>query len=173
MLKNECYPLFSQGIKMLTKARVAQLLIMLIVLLGLFFWRTFDINVEQQVPSMAEKQQNVSLLRCDYQQACEFITEQGTFFLDIKNLPIKAEQWIDFELRTPTQTVLVNSAKIVGKSMFMGRIPVTFKRASEQRFSAKALVGACTTAQMIWSLEITVENDGVEQVLSFDFMVAR
>jgi hypothetical protein len=158
---------------MLTKARVVQLLIMLIVLMGLFFWRTFDINAQQEPTSTVEEQQSSSLLGCDYQKPCEFFTEQGTFSLDIKNLPVKAEQWIDFELHTPMQTVQISTAKIVGKSMFMGRIPVSFKRASKQRFTAKALVGACTTAQMIWSLEITVENGGAEQELSFDFMVTR
>lgn len=171
MLKNECYPLFSQGIKMLTKGRVVQLLIMLIVLLVLFFWRTFDIKDDLQPSPEIKVSQNQSLVRCDYQQACEFITEQGTFFLEIKNLPIKAEEWIDFELLTPIKNVQVNKAKIVGKTMFMGRIPVTFNRASDQIFSAKTLVGACTTAQMVWSLEITVESDNVEQLLSFDFMV--
>ncbi|GLS89065.1 hypothetical protein GCM10007916_01320 [Psychromonas marina] len=161
---------------MLTKGRLAQLLFMLGVLLVLFFWRTFDFSEQNEVVEVSqqvEEKQNISLLRCDYLTACEFLTEQGTFLLSVKNLPIKAEEWIDFELLLPTKNMVVSKAQIVGKTMFMGRIPVTFKRSEEQLFSANTLVGSCTTAQMIWSLEITVDNGELQELVSFDFMVQR
>jgi hypothetical protein len=173
MLKSERYPLFLQGIEMLTKGRLTQLLIMLSVLLGLFFWRTFDNENASLIEPEAQQQENMSMLRCDYQQPCEFLTELGIFKLNIKDLPIKAEEWINFELHVPVQKMQVTEAKIVGKTMFMGKIPVTFKQTAKQLFTAKSLVGACTTAQMVWSLEIMVKSGDNEVRLAFDFMVKR
>ncbi|PKG38721.1 hypothetical protein [Psychromonas sp. Urea-02u-13] len=158
---------------MLTKSRVVQLLFMLAVLLFLFFWRTFD--SEQSEPAVIEQNvlAQISLGRCDYTDSCEFITEQGTFLLAIKNAPIQAEEWIDFELTTPLENSEITKAQIVGKTMFMGRIPVRFKKSAEKTFSAKGIVGACTTDQMLWELQITVLNGDKSELLTFDFMVNK
>lgn len=160
---------------MLTKSRVVQLLFMLIVLLVLFFWRTFSppqtITQEGVEIKGSEAVALVSLLRCDYQTPCEFISEQGEFLLNIKNLPIKAEQWIDFELSTPNENIQVSAALIVGKSMFMGEIPVSFSQSAQQLFSAKAIVAACMHDEMIWTLQITVNNGDLQEALAFDFAV--
>ncbi|PKF62568.1 hypothetical protein CW745_03865 [Psychromonas sp. psych-6C06] len=159
---------------MLTKSRVAQLLIMLMILLALFFWRTFETSFEANDGGLSsDSSEQISMLRCDYRSPCEFITEHGTYFLNIKNLPIESEQWIDFQLMTANENDNIVSAKIVGKTMFMGRIPVTFKQTEKQRFDAKSMVGACTTKHMIWSLEIAVENEKNVLNLSYDFMVSR
>jgi len=155
---------------MLTKSRVVQLIFMLSVLLALFFWKTFQteesasaIEAPQTAPLMSE-------LRCDYIEPCEFITEQGTFFLSIKNLPIKPEEWINFELQSPINYTQIKQANIISKSMFMGRIPVKFKRTAEKLFVAKSLVGACITDEMIWELQVVLENG---ELLTFDFMVKK
>jgi hypothetical protein len=158
---------------MLTKSRVVQLLFMLAVLLTLFFWRTFENDLEKVIEVEQKGLPQVNLLRCDYRQVCEFITEQGTFTLDIKDTPIRAEEWINFELSTPLENSNIMKAQIVSKSMFMGRIPVRFKKSGTQIFSAKSLVGACTTDQMIWELQITVVNDDKSELLLFDFMVQK
>ncbi|WP_022940490.1 hypothetical protein [Psychromonas hadalis] len=154
---------------MLTKSRVVQLLLMLLVLMALFFWRTFDTPPQEAFHEKGK----VSLVRCDYVEACEFMTDQGAFFLTIKNHPIKAEEWINFELSSPIKNIQIENAKIVGKTMFMGRIPVTFKKTSEQHFSAKSLVGACTTPKMAWELQIAISVGDKSKLLMFDFMVER
>ena len=158
---------------MLTKSRVVQLIVMLTILLGLFFWKTFEKTSDKQDIENVGKEPQISKVRCDYVEACEYVTDQGTFFLSIENLPIKAEEWIDFELLMPNDNMKVSKAKIVGKDMFMGRIPVTFKQSQTNLFNAKTLVGACTTAEMIWSLEITVDIADTQEVITFDFMVKR
>lgn len=158
---------------MLTKSRVVQLSFMLCVLLALFFWKTFETpkNSASAIEDIGVAK--VSLLRCDYRDACEFIAEQGTFYLSIKNLPIKPEEWINFELHSLVKNMQVTSAKIISKSMFMGKIPVVFKKSEEQLFVAKGIVGACITDEMIWALQITVENGELTELLSFDFMVVK
>lgn len=158
---------------MLTKIRVVQLVFMLIVLVGLFFWKTFEHKEDKITPKEGTNNTPMNLLRCDYQQACEFITKQGVFLLNIKNLPIKAEQWIDFELSTPHKNIQISKAQIVGKTMFMGRIPVTFSKSELQLFNSKALVGACMNEKMIWTLEVTVNKGDMQEQLAFDFMVER
>lgn len=171
MLIETQLPLFLKGIKMLTKARVVQLTVMLIVLLVAFFWRTFDTGHEKPLFEEAEITAVESFGGCDYKEACEFITEQGKFLLNIPNLPIKAEQWIEFELMVPTKGITVSKAQIIGKSMFMGVIPVSFSQLDELRLTSQALVGACMHDEMVWTLEITVEKEGVQQQLTFDFMI--
>ncbi len=158
---------------MLTKSRVALLFIMLLIVLALVAWRTVD-NVHGSLINSelnASEQLKANLVRCDYFSPCEFITKQGTFWLSVNNPPIKAEQWIDFNLQSELKTWRVKEAKIVGKSMFMGRIPVFFKPIDKGLFTAKTLLGACSTSEMIWQLQISVEVNDITEVLLFDFVV--
>lgn len=159
---------------MLTKNRVAQLLVMLILLVSLFTWRTMTTEPEQvnnieltTVDPLRE------LLACDYIKPCKFVSDHGTFWLSVGNPPVKAEQWIDFSLSSSEQAWHVVDAKIVGRDMFMGRIPVTFTESDKSIFSAKTLVGACTTPKMIWQLQINTQVNGANELLLFDFMVEK
>ena len=160
---------------MLTKSRVAQLLIMLIVLVGLIIWRTVtnqplsdkQINLESELPS--EQTQ----LTCDYTMPCEFNNKQGRFWLSVQEPPIKAEQWNNISLTSNISKWQVLDAKLVGKEMFMGRIPVGFSEVQQGVFIAKVLVGACTTEHMVWQLQIDVEVNGMKEQLLFDFSVYR
>jgi len=162
---------FKKGIKLLTKNRIIQLIFMLIVLLIAFFWRTFDTVRDNALPEESEVSAMESFAGCDYKEACEFISQQGKFLLRIPNLPIKAEQWIDFELTMPNEGITISQAQIVGKSMFMGVIPVSFSPLSALQYSSQALVGACMHDEMVWTLEITVKNGLAEERLLFDFMI--
>ena len=159
---------------MLTKNRIVQLLVMLIVLVSLFTWRTITNQTEQQNDAdLTSVEPATGLLECDYLVPCEFAGNQGSFWLSVDNPPIKAEQWIDFKLKSNAQEWRVVDAKIVGKEMFMGRIPVTFTNLGKGIFSAKTLVGACTTSTMIWQLQINVVVNGIEELLLFDFIIQK
>jgi len=161
---------------MLTKGKVFQLLFMLTVLLALFFWKTFDSSEAKQAREEAEISMimpQVNVVRCDYQEPCEFINAQGISLLSIKGLPIKAEEWINFELTVPNENSVINSAQIVGKSMFMGKIPVNFKQSGTNQFSGKAIVATCMHDEMIWTVEVTVDNSGEQQLITFDFLVKK
>jgi hypothetical protein len=159
---------------MLTKSRAVQLLVMLIVLASLFTWRTITIEAEQQDNvDLTSVESSPGLLECDYLIPCEVASSQGRFWLSVDNPTIKAEQWINFKFESAQQELRVIDAKIVGKEMFMGRIPVTFTKVGKGIFSAKTLVGACTTPTMIWQLQINVTVNGIEDLLLFDFMVKK
>ncbi len=163
---------------MLSKSRVVQLLVMMAVFMALVTWRTLDTDpadkgaatVKKEPAAEKSGQNTTEMLRCDYFTACEFRSEQGSFWLSVDNPPIKAEEWINFKLKSSNPDWQVTDAKIVGKEMFMGRIPVTFDPLEKGVFSAKTLVGSCIT-EMIWQLEINIEMNGLKQVLLFDFAV--
>jgi len=159
---------------MLTKSRVAQLLVMLIVLVALFTWRTITNETKQQnnVDSTSVEP-STGVLECDYFIPCEVVSDQGTFWLSVDNPPIKAEQWINFKLEGNGQEWHVVDANIVGKEMFMGRIPVTFTNIGKGIFSAKTLVGACTTPSMVWQLQMNIEVNGIHDLLLFDFSIKK
>lgn len=159
---------------MLTKSRIVQLLVMLLVLVLLFTWRTMTIETEpQNNVNLTSVEPSTGLLECDYFVPCEVVSSQGSFWLSVDNPPIKAEQWINFRLEGNGQKWRVIDAKIVGKEMFMGRIPVTFTNLGKGIFSAKTLVGACTNPTMIWQLQINVAVNGIEELLLFDFMIQK
>jgi len=161
---------------MLTKGKVFQLLFMLVVLLVLFFWRTFEISEDKLDPEKGDTTVAtplVNVLRCDYQDACEFISEQGTFLLSIKELPIKAEEWINFELTVAHENSQISSAQIIGKSMFMGKVPVDFHQSGADLFRGRAIVAACMHDEMVWTIEVMVVHADKQQLISFDFLVKK
>jgi len=159
---------------MLTKGKVLQLLFMLVILLALFFWRTFDNGADKAVTEALTKPNTMqSVVRCDYQDGCEFISDWGTFLLNVKDLPIKAEEWINFELTVPNEGVQISNAQIVGKSMFMGKVPVNFSQSDTYQFNAKAIVAACVHDEMVWILQISVDNGVEQQQLEFDFLIKK
>ena len=159
---------------MLTKSRVVQLLVMLIVLVSLFTWRTITNETEQQNNiELSSVESSTEMLECDYFVPCEVVSDQGTFWLSVDNPPIKAEQWINFRLEGNGQEWHVVDANIVGKEMFMGRIPVTFTNIGKGTSTAKSLVGACTTPSMIWQLRINIEVNGINDLLLFDFIIKK
>ena len=160
---------------MLSRSRLLQLFVMLFILFALIGWRTlYPINNLTLDEDNTEREDvKVERVRCDYFTPCELIAEQGRFWLSVNNPPIKAEQWINFNLQSELKSWQVIEAKIVGKSMFMGRIPVSFMPAANAAFTAKSLLGACTTDEMIWQMQIMVEVEGIQELLHFDFMVRR
>jgi hypothetical protein len=160
---------------MLTKSRLVQLLIMMIVLVGLIIWRTVTNETLSDKKNNLKSDLQIEKMQitCDYEKPCEFNNEQGSFWLSVHKPPIKAEQWNDISITSNVREWQVLDAKLVGKEMFMGRIPVDFLEEQQGVFSAKVLVGACATEQMVWQLQINIEVNGVKDQLLFDFSVYR
>lgn len=157
---------------MLTKSKLIQLAVILLILLGLVFWRTESVLRDvTNAPGISAEQTEATVVRCDYLSSCEFVSKQGKFGLTVNNPPIQAERWINFSLQSELSGWRVTEAEIVGKSMFMGRIPVFFKSADKDIYSARAMVPACTSAEMTWQLQISVVADNIKEVLRFDFAV--
>lgn len=163
---------------MLTKGRVIQLLIMLCVLISLFVWRTIGSS-----PSETEKQPiNDDILvveepLCDFTQPCIFNTLWGDFSLSVDEGKIMPEQWFHLTLKSQLENWKVISAKTVGKTMFMGKIPMRFSPVTENlaRYESKtkSMLGACTEDKMIWRFDIVVEVEGQPINLHYDFLIVH
>lgn len=157
---------------MLTKSRMLQLLIMLCVLVALVIWRTIDLSVVAVNEEPASSEVLVTdLISCDFMSICVFKSPLGEFKLSVDEGPIKAEQWFNLTLQSDVDNWHVENAKIVGKSMFMGKIPVKFSDVVAQQSRAKTMLAACAKGQMVWQLKINVIVGGLPTQLIYDFTV--
>ncbi|TEW53689.1 hypothetical protein E2R68_11060 [Psychromonas sp. RZ22] len=162
---------------MLTKSRLIQLLIMLSLLIGLFVWRTIDSSITEKVDNSDNKLAlNIVDNVCDFTKPCAFKSVLGTFYLSVDEGEIIPEEWFHLTLKSELNNWQVISAKIIGKSMFMGHIPVIFSPVNEkgiQQSHAKTMVGSCTEDKMLWQLEVVVDLDGQTVNLAYDFLISR
>jgi len=165
---------------MLTKSRLIQLLIMLCLLIGLFTWRTLQSVVYKQDDTPLNVASDILLLEdtlCDFSKECIFNSPLGKFTLSVDEGKITPETWFNLTLKSDLKNWSVVSAKTIGKTMFMGKIPMRFSQVSEtdgQSFStAKSMVGVCTTDRMLWRFDILVEVDGTPINLYYDFLIIR
>jgi len=163
---------------MLSKMRLAQILIMLSLLIGLFIWRTVSVTTSET----PKEEENKALVienshLCDFVSPCIFGTPLGDFSLSIEGNKIIPEQGFSLVLESNQKDWKVNQAKIVGKDVFMGKVPVTFSSVSEMdnvfQATAKSMIGACTDDQLIWRLEVQIESNGKIFPLYYDFTISK
>jgi len=165
---------------MLTKSRLIQLLIMLCLLIGLFLWRTVESLVDKQPTATAETSTEMLLLEesvCDFSTNCTFNTPFGAFILSVDEGEITPENWFHLTLKSELKNWKVLSAKTVGKTMFMGKIPMRFSQVAEKNglfiSTTKSMVGVCTTDRMLWRFDIVVEVENTPVNLYYDFLIIR
>jgi hypothetical protein len=165
---------------MLTKSRLIQIACMLLILVGLFVWRTANfsdsINIEADALTHSSAQANADTL-CELSEPCVFHTSIGDFTLAVDGGAIIPEQWFHLNLTSETENWTVTEAKIVGKTMFMGKIPVKFlpvqKIGTHLQATAVSMLGVCTEEQMIWRLDIVIEANGLPVSLHYDFLIEK
>lgn len=76
---------------------------------------------------------------------------------------INAEQLFDIDIKTSNDARILR-ARLVGKSMDMGIVPLVFVKQGEGHFIATTLVGRCALPTMQWSLQITWQQNNQEQL---------
>lgn len=155
---------------MLTKGRVFQLLIMLCLLIYLVLWKTINAPLEEE--SRLADILTVEQTLCDFTSSCIFKSRLGEFNLSVDEGSVKADQWFNFRLQSNVNSWQVESAKIVGKSMFMGEIPVKFSNVLAQQSTAKTMLASCTKTNMIWQLKINIMVDEQSTQLIYDFPIS-
>jgi len=163
---------------MLTKSRLIQLVIMLSLLIGLFIWRTIELSpVIEKTQEERGQSDKVEENLCDFSELCVFNSLWGSFSLSVEGGRIVPEQWFHLTLESKVENWQVSSAKIVGKTMFMGKIPIKFSEvvsnAGKQQSTGKSMLGVCTEDTMLWRLDITVEIDGQPVNLYYDFLIVK
>lgn len=88
---------------------------------------------------------------------------QITFSMTPTHAP--SEEWITFDVKF-SQPIDGIEGRIEGRDMFMGVIPVTWKKLSSTHYQAKVLYGACDSGAMIWRLSLVWNQ---HQTTFFDF----
>lgn len=165
---------------MLTKSRLIQLLTMLSLLISLFIWRTTESVVNEKTDvglNPALELLSLDEKVCDFSKSCIFNSPFGEFTLSVDEGEITPENWFHLTLKSDLKNWKVISAKTIGKTMFMGKIPMRFSQVTDidGQFQAttKSMVGVCTTNRMLWRFDIVVEVDGKPINLYYDFLIIR
>jgi len=161
---------------MLTKSRLIQLLTMLSLLIGLITWRTLE-SINEQDSQGSVKPLIIDDAICDFSKACAFNTPFGVFTLSVDGGKIVPETWFHLTLKNTRHDWKVLSAKTIGKTMFMGKVPIQFstvnKKAESYQSTAKSMIGVCTTDRMRWRFDIVVDVEGTPVQLYYDFVIVR
>ena len=148
----------------LTNVRVFQLLLVLFILLGLVLWRT--LSAGSSVP--AQTNRILAGGECVLSRADCRLPPPDELLVSSSLRPIVPETPFTLTLRGHP-SMAPKHAWLEGRSMFMGRIPLSFSRQGDA-WVASAMVGACSEPAMIWQLTIVLE-DG--QQLTAPFRVNR
>lgn len=61
-------------------------------------------------------------------------------------------------------------ARIEGRDMFMGMIPLHFESKDKKSFESKFMLGSCASGYMVWRLFVSGKSDGKEFTIFFDFL---
>ncbi len=146
----------------LTRARFIQIVLVMIFFLGLFVWRTFDHSAGKNV-TPAPVQCSLNAGECLLE---ENTTLSKTDKVDIAKvvltpLPPKAEHSLQLVITGVAKDTMI-SARVEGRDMFMGEIPVLFSF-KNGRWIGDFTVGSCTSKQMVWLVNI-MQNDKLSTV---------
>ena len=90
---------------------------------------------------------------CQPNQLCNY---SGGISLSLDKPEVHPETPFNLLLTLP-EDWQVKNAKMTGVEMYMGMIPVFFEQSGSQ-WHAQTMVGACSSAKMMWQLSITLEH---------------
>ncbi len=121
-------------------------------------------------PEQNRIETNKGTLLCDFEYSpCAFNSSQGKAWLQAEPAIIKTENEITFSLSfDDPSNVVIKTARLEGKDMYMGVIPVFFTKVGEQ-YRGGAMLGACMHDKMVWQMFVEIEVDGKPQTLVYDF----
>ncbi|RYV01430.1 hypothetical protein SOPP22_13640 [Shewanella sp. OPT22] len=82
---------------------------------------------------------------------------------------VPSEQDLTISLKS-NKNITIKSARIEGRDMFMGVIPIKVKELNNNDFSANAILGSCASGYMVWRLFVTYELNGQTSTVFYDFL---
>lgn len=132
----------------LTKGRLAQIIILMIVLITAFIWRTV---------TYTEKPIDKSAITCSLNIGqCNFVDNNETMQLILKTSDPKPKKPIALEL-IASNVQQIPTATVSGVTMNMGIIPLIFTK-TDHGFKAELTVPACTQKNMTWLIRLNINN---------------
>lgn len=140
----------------LTRARLIQLIVVLIIFLALVAWRTwsfYETRAQQQTDMTNGSAPSASTLCNLNQQICALESKDGAAVtLELSPLPPQAESELQLRVSGLPATV-VPQGTVEGRDMYMGVIPLVFTRQGDD-WIASFQVGSCTSDKMVWLVNV-------------------
>jgi hypothetical protein len=118
-------------------------------------------------------------LKFSQQQLLDKIKTELPFFIELSLFEKNSEQNVELSneetaAKSTQKSITKVSAYLEGKDMFMGKVPVFFKRETDDgTYLAESLLASCSEEQMVWRLWITVEMAEKKQTFFIDFTSQR
>lgn len=142
----------------LTSRKIGHLTIVMAILLSLVAYRTWFTGSQTAAPAAGNDQ------ICDLSHSpCTLSIGDQPLTVRVDSVPVKAEHDFVLRLQGGSPAITPSKAWLEGKEMFMGTIPVTLV-AEAGGWQGRAQVGSCTSATMIWLLNIEWSNGQRQQL---------
>lgn len=116
-----------------------------------------------------QEKQNIAELLCFEQNPiCQKQIDKNTvkFSISPENAPSEEKITVDLYFSNPVQQL---QSRIEGRDMFMGMIPVQWKKLSSDHYQAQILYGACDSGSMIWRMSLEWSENKEIKTSFFDF----
>lgn len=142
----------------LTARKVLHLALVLALLLTLVAYRTW-FSADKSAPAGQIKDQI-----CDLSHTrCSALIGDQPLTAAIEELPVRAERDFVIAMSGGDPAIKPVKAWLEGRDMFMGTIAVNFEPVAGG-WQGSALVGSCTSAMMVWLLNIEWSNGQHQQL---------
>lgn len=152
----------------LTRAKLAQILIVLLILVAAFWWRT--VKNDEQGPEPPVSKVDI----CDIShEKCTLTAGSLTATARLKSKKLQAEAPFSLSLDISDPQAKVLKSRIEGHTMYMGTLPALIKETQPGQWQGQALVGSCTERNMIWAWVVDVEHAGDTEQFTFLFEITR
>lgn len=125
-------------------------------------------------PKKPEQSPAIPFQCINTQTRCEVVTEFGTVLIRFNVEKVLTEFPFSIQITQINNTTMIENKMIEqkmkisgymeGKTMFMGKIPLFFKREIKDNdnspFIAETMLGSCSKDVMTWRLWLTIEKQG-------------
>jgi len=150
---------------------------MLILLIGLFVWRTLsfeDLNQDQdKLEAILDSNSEV----CDLSEPCIYQSEVGDFVLTVEEGKIVPEEWYQLTLYSQKKNWVVESAQLVSERAFTGSIPIELKLEENESnniiYKGKSKVGACAEKNVLMQLQVDLLVNGHQVPIEYRFVMSN
>ncbi|MFD1006739.1 MULTISPECIES: hypothetical protein [Oceanisphaera] len=152
----------------LTRAKLGQILLVLVVLIAAFWFKTYQNDeAKAKLDTTNSGFCDVGIEKCSSQQGSLSVTAQLTAD------KLQPESPFQLALTLSDPDASVTRSRLEGHSMYMGTLPAMIKQQAPGVWQGQALVGACTERSMIWAWVLDIEHEGETQQFKFLFEVKR
>ncbi len=101
--------------------------------------------------------------------SCTKLTKGVNFTIKITPEGVPSEKELYLSL-TADKTLTNIQARIEGRDMFMGIIPISLSQTESGTYNSEFMLGSCASGYMVWRLFINAEHKGQQISTYFDFL---